>query len=551
MKKYIKIASVFAVAAVLASCHKDIIIPDPGFDMSETVLDTVLRDTSTTYHIAFNVKAPNGVRTIELLDGRTFESIMEFGEYAGKHDFEFSHVFDLSGCDPERDSMLVYNIKIRTNDNRGYNKSIRILHVRKSHPEIVGPESSTMNFSGNTFVFDANVTAGFYQLKEIKATLEGEEVLNVGEAELNGAGKYHLYQKLSKDFDEGKSYSYSIYVKYSKNEEKVFTYSLVKNKLKRPVGLRASRGSSQDAVILHYNENDQVEWIWDVFMNNFVVMHYDEHGRMTTRFRTSYSTLGDYNPDSPYGYGSMATWFQYNEDGSLNRFVDFGYTSESNGVVHKLLDPFWNRPDLIPESCSMDDIVGTDREGFITSINAANDKSMNVYTEHNGKKYITEMTGTNTNHIGPFTYIEDFEDGGLLHAFIPGYGTETAHPFAGFEDTDWAKISAYSSARNPLYVKDFPLEMQLRYCGYWMQQLFGCKYAISSVRQPYYRSAPDEDYMIPYTVREDGLLKSFKIMASVVDSYEDYTITYYYDDEPDTWKSIIDPEVEELGLWLK
>ena len=186
MKRIIHIAAALALASCLFSCHKEITIPDPGFDMSETVLDTVYRDTTDVFRIAFNVKAPNGVRFIQLLNGRTFDVVQEFDEYANQTNFEFKHKFDFSSIDPERDTIFIYNIKIRTNDNRGYNKSIRIQQIRKSHPEMHGPTSNTMNIFGRAFVFDGTITTGFYPIETIKVSLNGEELMTVGAADLNG-----------------------------------------------------------------------------------------------------------------------------------------------------------------------------------------------------------------------------------------------------------------------------------------------------------------------------------------------------------------------------
>lgn len=551
MKRIIHIVAALALASCLFSCHKDITIPDPGFDMSETVLDTVYRDTTQVYRLAFNVKAPNGVRFIQLLNGRNFDVVQEFDEYANQTNFEFKHEFDFSSVDPERDSIFIYNIKIRTNDNRGYNKSIRIQQIRKSHPEMVGPTSNTMNIFGRAFVFDGTIKTGFYPIETIKVSLNGEELMNLSAADLNGASTYRLYHKLTRDFEKGKTYTYSVYVKDNRGEEKTFSYNLVGSILKKPVAFKYSNGSTNKAVILHYNEQGLVDRIVDPFSSNWIhCFHYDEKGRMVIVIRDSTNSLD--NPTAgygqPWGYG-LYIWYQYNEDGSLRRFCDGGFSSTVGGVDHKMLDPFWleHKDLLFPESMNVHDLEGTDLEGWIRSASGWNDPALNVYMEYNGKKYITDMTGTNTNHIGPFKYLEDFEEGKLLYTGFVGQNMQGVHPFYGSGPDDWGEVVSYVPVLNPLYVEDFPTMLHWRYSGPAVM-IFGFKYVPSAVVRPNGKNSKSltEAYPIPYTVREDGLLKSFGTFTSGVPGTSNpYMITYYYDDEPDdAWRPYIDADKE-------
>lgn len=547
MKRIIHIAAALALASCLFSCHKEITIPDPGFDMSETVLDTVRRDTTSVYRLAFNVKAPNGVRFIQLLNGRNFEVLQEFDEYAGKTNFEFKHEFDFNSIDPEKDSIFIYNIKIRTNDNRGYNKSIRIQQMRKSHPEMIGPTSSTMNIFGRAFVFDGTITTGFYPIETIKVTLNGEELMSVGAAELNGTSTYRLYQKITRDFEKGKTYTYNVYVKDNRGEEKTFSYNLVGAILKKPVAFKYSTSSSATSTTLYYNEKGLLERYYEPYGQYINCLQYDDQGRCVIGFRSSTSYMGDPNgAQGAYGYG-LYIWYSYNEDGSIKRFGDGGYSTTVKGEVHKFLDPFWNRSDLIPDNCSVvGDLNGTDREGWIRSLNT-NDPALNVYMTYNGKRYITDMTGTNTNHIGPFEYLEDFEDGKLLYTGMVGSNMQGVHPFYGTNGPDWAQIMSYVPVLNPLYIEDFPTMLHWRYQGP-LSILFGCKYAPSSVIRPNGKNTADLEkvYPIVYTVREDGLLKSIGTITSG-STTSPAIYTFYYDDEPeDAWRPNLNATAEAL-----
>lgn len=551
MKRIIQIAAALALATCLFSCHKEIVIPDPGFDMSETVLDTILRDTTSVYRVAFNVKAPNGVRFIQLLNGRNFEVLQEFDEYVGQTNFEFKHEFDFSSCDPERDSIFVYNVKIRTNDNRGYNKSIRVQQLRKSHPEITGPSSNTMNIFGRAFVFDGTITTGYYPIESIKVTLNGEQLMNVGAAELDGASTYRLYHKITRDFEKGKQYTYAVTVKDQRGEEKTFSYNLVGAILKKPVAIKYTSGSSNKSTRLYYNEQGLLERFYDPYGGYITALSYDENGRLVMVIRDSSNCLGDPNNQygQYYGYG-LYIWYQYNEDGSLRRFGDGGYSTTVGSVDHKMLDPWWveHKDEIVPESMVISDLKGTELEGFIRSASGWNDPALNKYKEFNGKRYITDMTGTSTNHIGPFEYLEDFEDGKLLYTGIIGSSHQGVHPFYSGNIERFAQFMSYVPVLNPLYVEDFPMMLHWRYQGVWAQ-LLGCKYAPSSVIRPNGTSTASMTtiYPVPYSVREDGLLKSMGGQGAGIPGSSANLWTFYYDDEPqDGWIDYLNAAKEAL-----
>jgi hypothetical protein len=503
------------------------------------------------YRIAFNVKAPNGVRYIQLLNGRDFEVVKEFDEYNGQTNFEFSHEFDFSSIDPEKDTLLIYNIKIRTNDNRGYNKSIRVQQKRLSHPEITGPSSNTMNIFGRAFVFDGTITTGYYPIESIKVALNGEQLMNIGAAELNGTSTYRLYHKITRDFEKGKTYTYTVTVKDNRGEEKTFSYNLVGAILKKPIALKYTSGSSNKSTRLYYNEKGQLERFYDPYGGYITTLLYDENGRLVMVIRDSANCLGD--PNNAYGqywgYG-LYIWYQYNEDGSLRRFGDGGFSTTARGIDHKMLDPWWvtHKDDMVPESMVIADLNGTDLEGFIRSASGWNDPALNQYREYNGKKYITDMTGTNTNHIGPFQYLEDFEEGKLLYTGIIGSSHQGVHPFYSGNIDRFAEFKSYVPVLNPLYVEDFPMMLHWRYQGPWAQ-LLGCKYAPSSVIRPNGTSTASMTtiYPVPYSVREDGLLKSMGGQGAGIPGSSANLWTFYYDDEPqDGWIDYLNASKEAL-----
>lgn len=549
MKRLIEIVAALALATCLFSCHREFEIPDPGFDMSETVLDTVYRDTSSVYRLSFNVKAPNGVRYIQLLNGRNYDVIQEFDEYVDQKNFEFKHVFDLSSVDPEMDSIFIYNIKIRTNDNRGYNKSIRIQQKKKSHVTMSGPASTTMNIFGRAFVFDGIITTGFYSIENIKATLNGETTIDLSASDLQGVNSYRLYQKITRDFVPGQKYTYAVYIKDSRGEEKTFSYNLVGAVLKKPVAMKYQYGTSAaNATTLYYNEKGQLERFYDPSGQYINCLHYNEDGRLAIAFRSTTSYFGPNSTQGAYGYG-LYVWYDYNDDGSIRRFGDGGYsTTIPSGEVHKFLDPFWVRKPMIPDNVSIvADFNQTDLKDWYRSLNS-NDPALNKYIEYNGKRYTTEMTGTNTNHIGPFKFIEDFEEGKLLYTGMIGSSYQGVQPFYGAPDNEWAEVVSYIPVLNPLYIEDFPLYLHLRYQGP-LSILLGCKYVPSAVLRPNGSSTPDMNatYPIAYTLREDGLLKSIGTITSGIPTSSPAVYTFYYDDEPeDGWKEFCKASWEDI-----
>ena len=411
-----------------------------------------------------------------------------------------------------------------------------------------------MNIFGRAFVFDGIITTGYYAIESIKVALNGEELMNIGAADLNGTNTYRLYHKITRDFEKGKQYTYTVTVKDDRGEEKTFSYNLVGAALKKPVAIKLTSGSSNKATKLYYNEKGQLERFCDPYGGYIIGMQYDENGRVVLIFRDVSNAVGGnyiYAAENQYyGFG-LYMWYQYNEDGSIRRFGDGGYSTVIGGVVHKYLDPFWlsHKDDLVPESMNITELKGTDLEEFIRSVSGWNDPALNKYTEVNGKRYITDMTGTNTNHIGPFEYLEDFEDGKLLPTNTIGTSHQGVHPLYSSDINRFAQYMSYVPVLNPLYIEDFPLMLHWRYSGPWAY-LLGCKYVPSSVIRPRGTSSPSMTtiYPIPYSVREDGLLKTFGTLDSGIPGSSVNQWTYYYDDEPeDGWRPYLTPKEEWLA----
>ncbi|MCF0168535.1 MAG: hypothetical protein HUJ93_07865, partial [Bacteroidales bacterium] len=261
MKKIIYMALAFAAASTLFSCHEELTIPDPGFDMTQSRIDTVRRDTTDTYKLSLNVKAPNGVDYIQLINGRNFQVIKDYPEHVGKKDFHFETEISLKDCDPERDSIFIYNLKIHTKDNRSFNKSIRIQHLKLSHPTMLGPSGNTMPVYGRAFVFDGVIDAGYYNVTSLKVYLNNDEVYTAPADQL-GNNQIQLYHKLTRDYVAGNTYKYKVVVTDSNNQQGEWIYNIVSAKLKKPVAIAVCNPSGtaiRECCMVYYDDRGRVE----------------------------------------------------------------------------------------------------------------------------------------------------------------------------------------------------------------------------------------------------------------------------------------------------
>ncbi|MEG2341225.1 MAG: hypothetical protein RSB69_10810, partial [Odoribacter sp.] len=119
------------LAGLLAACNDDPEFPDPGLDATSNVRDTVRRDTMDVYYLEMRVKAPNGVNTIQVLNGLNYAELDRLDEYAGQSDFLLRYAVDLKEI-TDRDTILNYLIKVEDNDMRSYNKAFQLVVKRFS-----------------------------------------------------------------------------------------------------------------------------------------------------------------------------------------------------------------------------------------------------------------------------------------------------------------------------------------------------------------------------------------------------------------------------------
>ena len=557
MKKILYTTFALVAGLLLYACHDELVIPDPGFDMTESRIDTVRRDTAQVYKLSLNVKAPNGVDCIQLLNGRNFQVIKDYPEHVGKTNFRFETEISLADCDENRDSMFIYNLKIRTKDNRSYNKSIRIQHLKLSKPEMVGPGGNTMNGFGRAFVFEGTILTGYYTVESVKAYLNNEEVYSAAASDMGGT-QYRIYHKLTRDYVTGQTYKYKVVAKDSNGTEKVWEYNLVAAALKKPVAISCTNwnGSIRETVEVYYNEKGLVERVKFPGMNDYCMnyFYYDENDRCVCKLAMSTSSLVE-------GEGSgLAYWYAYNEDGSLRRYV------HTNFITHPTVEPgapekpfhrmsdrtFWLSEDEGDQSLyPVDRVVPTDNKvsgleasrynSYITKIYYANDVQLNTYyTMDDGTRYNKLFYGINGNKApfyGDSVLTEDYEEGKWLYTDMVDSMGQGCDAFYGTKN--WSRIT-YAPVLNPLYIKDIPLTFHWRYTGPNSDHIFLLKYVATSYSKGVNGFSGVEP--LGYVLRDDGLLKEYDTWES--EGTDRRKIIYYYDDEPRDWESRIDASVK-------
>ncbi len=169
--------SFVALIVALGSCKKDVTFPDPGFDALVDQKVDIRRDTADFYQILLKVDAPNGIETIELLDGMKYTSLESFPEYNGKKDFQFEYKVDLSSINT--DTTLYYIIKIIDKDLRSINKGFVINVKPFSFPEVYYNGGDTVKYAVPTGVevslpLKALITTGMNSIKTITVLFDDE-----------------------------------------------------------------------------------------------------------------------------------------------------------------------------------------------------------------------------------------------------------------------------------------------------------------------------------------------------------------------------------------
>ena len=206
------------IGMLCLGCEDDPRFPDPGFDMLTDKQLTVRRDTAESYTIHLKVNAPAGIQTIQLLDGRTYDVIEDMTEYQRKTVFDFSYKIGFEGIDKNRDSVLIYTVRIVTEDRRAYNSSFKINLLRLSVPEITLDGGNIIGTTAPLVVARGKVTTGINSIKSIRIFVDDRQQIELSGEEFEGVSEYDLEQIVPYDFETGKEYELRIEITDDKNQ---------------------------------------------------------------------------------------------------------------------------------------------------------------------------------------------------------------------------------------------------------------------------------------------------------------------------------------------
>lgn len=317
------------IGMLCLGCEDDPRFPDPGFDMLTDKQLTVRRDTAESYTIHLKVNAPAGIQTIQLLDGRTYDVIEDMTEYQGKTVFDFSYKIGFEGIDKNRDSVLIYTVRIVTEDRRAYNSSFKINLLRLSVPEITLDGGNIIGTTAPLVIARGKVTTGINSIKSIQIFVDDRQQIELSGEEFEGVSEYDLEQIVPYDFETGKEYELRIEITDDKNQVHDERVTIKGIALKKPHRIT-------------YMRRGMPYWTWD--------MTYDEKGRV----KTIYFDWADY----PGEMAADAT-ITYDDKGrvTLLEYVYSGFnlsltcTYDASGYLEKVVDAMYSLSD--PENVTI------------------------------------------------------------------------------------------------------------------------------------------------------------------------------------------------------
>ncbi|MDL2320509.1 hypothetical protein LJC45_05195 [Alistipes sp. OttesenSCG-928-B03] len=473
------------VAAAFGACSSDPLFPDPGFDMLTDKEVIIYRDTAENYTVSLNVKAPGGTDFIQILDARNYEVLDELTEYRGRKDYVFNYTFDFSGVDKQRDSMLLYTVRIVTQDNRAYNSTYSIDLRKMSRPEILFTSNDIVGTTVPVVGIRALIKTGIYKISSIRILINGEERYKVPAAELQeGLKEYPLIADVGYNFEVGNDYPVSVEVTDERGETRSGNLTVKGIQMKQCIGMRVVR--------------DGASW-------GYYTINYDENGRITKIVfeRTDRSQYdSDYTLHFTYGDNDIVTQaaYEYHDSPYLPYILQLDFTYDGDGNANKMTHRVYLRD-------------GGDLAATYETL-----QNFKFRTDGTIKSFDIGLTT-----VEEIQYADGFFEGEKIFA------EKWMGQLNSIDLSRRRMKTGFVPILNPVHIKGMPPIWCPRWIDVEVPDLFWHKYVYTGDKRGYNNTEPDSNYIMQcfYTTGPDGQLASFRRRTENYDNYMSYT--YYYE----------------------
>jgi hypothetical protein len=284
---YILLLGVFGL--FMQSCQNTPEFPDPGFELTDQRVE-VRRDTADYYDIKMQMKVPNKVKEIVILDATDYSLVETIDSYNGKTNFQFDYRVDISSI--EEDTVLNYIIKVTDQEGRSFNRGIRISVKRFSFPEIKLTGGTNIAVAAPAYYVKGTVSTGLNTIASVKVVFQGAEQYTYTPAD--GEALHEMPLKALVFFgtlDPNLSYPINIIITDDQGQESTTVITVRKsNEFLKPTRINYRNASN----ILIY-----------------IIPTYDSEGKITAYDFNWTNTGNNYRQEFKYNDMDMVTEIKY------------------------------------------------------------------------------------------------------------------------------------------------------------------------------------------------------------------------------------------------
>lgn len=442
------------------ACNDEPEFPDPGLDATRSSIDTVRRDTIDRYVISMDISAPNGVESIQVLNGRNYEIIDEFTEeYRGMTEFTFDYIVDLTEI--VVDTTLQYIVKVIDQNMRSYNKGFT-LYVRKfSSPEIsIVGEAEVLGLVSSVFQLKALFETGLNTIASYRVLFEGE-VIDEQSFPDTLMHEYQYSKVISVDMEEDREYTLAI--ELTDNEGTVG---------RKEMGVR----------LIEMIRPVSITMVKDGSIKRLMELFYDEeNNRLDSMLVTIYSQVlvDGYLQDRERHFRYD---FQYTDEGMVSSWV---YTNVDEGEESN--------------NCVFTYIDGTRVKTVDREEGYSNALDVQEWYDHGGVK--SYYVGTNAILVDDIHYTPEIDGEGMVFSEYVTSSNRTNTQYRQHAEDMTAVLI-------PTYFPELPPLMLGSPDNIW-QDLFMYKY-VFAVTKYTYREGNEETSWVTYTTDTNGRLLTLR-----------------------------------------